>query len=134
MRMIFVRLPVADLLVARQFYGALGFGFNEAFSNERTVSVVVDENIVIQLVTRDLFAQYVPAGVGDPEQVTTVVIALTAGTRAEVDDLVAKASAAGGVVGPTTESDGGWTYQRAFSDLDGHVWEVLCLEQHHVVN
>ena len=31
MRMIFVRLPVADLLEARQFYGALGFGFNEAF-------------------------------------------------------------------------------------------------------
>ena len=37
-------------------------------------------------------------GVGDPEQVTTVVNTLTAGTRAEVDDLVAKASAAGGAI------------------------------------
>ena len=45
MQMIFVRLPVADLVAAREFYGALGFGFNEAFSDERTVSVVVDENM-----------------------------------------------------------------------------------------
>ncbi|MGS0684329.1 VOC family protein [Nakamurella sp. GG22] len=71
---------------------------------------------------------------GNPARVATLVNALTAGTRAEVEELVAKAGAAGGKVGSATESDGGWTYQRTFSDPDGHVWEVVFLEQHHVVN
>lgn len=132
--MIFVKLPVQDLPAARQFYGALGFSFNEAFSDERIVSVVVDDNIVVQLVVRELFASYAPAEVGNPGQVTTVINALTAGSRAEVDELVARAGDAGGIIGPSTEADGGWTYQRSFRDLDGHVWEVVCLEQHHVVN
>jgi predicted lactoylglutathione lyase len=133
MPMIFVKLPVQDVSAAREFYGALGFGVNEAFSDERTVSVVIDDNIVVQLITRELFAQYVPAEVGNPAQVTTVVTALTANSRAEVDELVAKAGA-GGKVGPAAETDGGWTYQRTFTDPDGHVWEVVFLEQHHVVN
>src|SRR3954447_20774839 len=109
MPMIFVKLPVQDLSTAREFYAALGYGINEAFSDDRTVSVVIDDNIVIQLITRELFAQYMPTEVGKPSQVTTVVTVLTANSRAEVDELVAKAGAGGGRIGPAAETDGGWT-------------------------
>lgn len=134
MPMIFVKLPVQELAAARGFYTSLGYSINEAFSDDRIVSVVVDDHIVVQLITHDLFAEHVPAQAGNPLRVTTVVMGLTADTRAEVDELVSKAAAAGGKVGSAIESDDGWTYQRTFTDLDGHVWQVLCLEQHHVVN
>ena len=53
-RMIFLSLPGAGpARTARAFYEALGFRINEYSSDERTASVVVDENIVVTLQTRE---------------------------------------------------------------------------------
>jgi predicted lactoylglutathione lyase len=130
-RMIFLRLPVGDLPAARAFYEGLGFRINEYSSDERTVSVVVDENIVLTLQTRDRFAEL--GGVaGDPSR-PTAVPCLTVEDRAEVDDLVAKAVAAGGREWlPAREEEA--RYTGSFTDLDGNVWQVLWLDQLHVVN
>jgi len=57
--MIFVNLPVRDLVASRAFYTALGFSINEFSSDDRTVSVVVDDTIVVALHTRDRFAELV---------------------------------------------------------------------------
>jgi predicted lactoylglutathione lyase len=90
-RWIFVNLPVADLAAAKAFYSGLGFGFNEQFSDERTASVVVADNIVVMLLTRDRFADFVPDAdrIGDPSRSTTVLNALSADSREEADDLLA---------------------------------------------
>ena len=67
MKMIFLSLPVEDLSRARSFYEGLGFRINEHSSDESTASVVVDENIVVTLQTRDRFADVVGAeGVVEP--------------------------------------------------------------------
>src|SRR3712207_3703606 len=81
---------VSDLAAAKAFYGGLGFGFNEQFSDERTASVVVADNIVVMLLTRDRFADFVPEGaeVGDPAKTTTVLNALSAESRQEADELL----------------------------------------------
>ena len=50
--MIFLSLPVQDLAAARSFYEGLGFRINEHSSDERTASVVVDDTIVVTLLTR----------------------------------------------------------------------------------
>ena len=42
---------MADLSTARTVYEALGFRINEHSSDDRTASVVVDENIVVTLQT-----------------------------------------------------------------------------------
>ncbi len=96
MRMIFVNLPVADLGRAKAFYAGLGFGFNEQFSDDRTASVVISEHIVVMLLTRERFADFVPGVVGDPAQATTVLNALSVDSRQEADDLLARALASGG--------------------------------------
>ena len=131
-RMIFLSLPVTDPGTARAFYEALGFRINEHSSDERTASVVVDENIVVTLHTRDRFAELAGVDGGDPSRPTSVPC-LTVGDRAEVDDLVARAVAAGGREWrPAREED--TRYTGSFTDPDGNMWQVLWLDQLHVVN
>jgi predicted lactoylglutathione lyase len=131
--MVFVNLPVRDLEAARAFYGALGFPFNDAFSDEGTAAVVVSDEIALMLHTRDRFAGLVAGEVGDPSRATTVVHALTVETRAEVDDLVGRALAAGGQR-RLPARDGEARYTGSFTDPDGHAWDVVWLDQLHVVN
>jgi uncharacterized protein len=131
-RMLFLSLPVQDLSRARAFYEALGFRINEYSSDERTASVVVDENIVVTLQTRDRFAEVAGAEAGEPAHPTSVPC-LTVEDRAQVDDLVTKAVAAGGRPWSSAEEDGA-RYTGSFTDPDGNVWQVLWLDQLHVVN
>lgn len=130
--MIFVSLPVQDLARARAFYEGLGFRINEYSSDDRTASVVVDENIVVTLQTRDRFAEVAGAEAGDPARPTSIPC-LTVENRAEVDDLVATAVAAGGRHWSPAEDDGA-RYTGSFADPDGNVWQLLWLDQLHVVN
>ena len=131
-RMIFLSLPVDDLSRGRAFYEGLGFRINEHSSDDRTASVVVDENIVVTLQIRERFAEVAGAEAGDPSRPTSVPC-LTVADRGEVDDLVAKALAAGGRSWrPAAQEDS--RYTGSFTDPDGNVWQVLWLDQLHVVN
>jgi uncharacterized protein len=133
MRMIFVNLPVQDLAAATSFYEALGFRLHQPDSDEGSASLVIDESIVVRLLARERFAELVTGGVGDPAAGATVLLSLTADSRAEVDDLVARALAAGGGSGlPARE--GATDYTGSFADRDGHVWEIRWIDQLHVVN
>ena len=129
MRWIFVNLPVADLAAAKAFYSGLGFGFNEQFSDERTASVVVADNIVVMLLTRDRFVDFVPDAdrIGDPSRSTTVLNALSADSREEADDLLARALASGGKPWMPAQ-DHGFMYGVSFTDPDGHVWEAVWMD------
>ena len=124
MRYIFVNLPVTDLARAKAFYDGLGFAFNERFSDERTASVVIEENIVVMLLTRDRFADFVPGEVGDPAQATSVLNGLSASSREEAEDLLARALASGGKPWMPAQ-DHGFMYGSSFADPDGNVWEVM---------
>jgi uncharacterized protein len=126
--MLFVTLPVRDLPASRAFYEALGFRVNEHSSDEHTAAVVIDDNIVVTLLSRDSF----PVPVGDPAAGPTVVHRLTVQDRPDVDDVVAKALAAGATDCPA-EGDA-TTYTRSFADPDGHVWQIAWMDQLHVVN
>jgi predicted lactoylglutathione lyase len=57
-----------------------------------------------------------------------VLINLTCESRQEVDDLVAKALAAGGTTYDKAE-DLGFMYTHSFVDPDGHGWGLLHLSE-----
>jgi predicted lactoylglutathione lyase len=125
--MVFINFPVSDLAASRAFYAGLGFSFNDQFSDENTTAVVVDENIVVMLLTRERFADFVPGSVGDPAQGTTVVNALSVGSREEADELLARALASGGKPWQPAQ-DHGFMYGTSFTDPDGHVWETVWMD------
>ncbi len=82
---------------------------------------------------RDRFADFLPAGAetGDPAKTTTVLNALSADSRQEADDLLARALASGGRPWMPAQ-DHGFMYGVSFTDPDGHVWEVVWMDPAHV--
>jgi predicted lactoylglutathione lyase len=131
--MLFVTLPVRDLSAARAFYEALGFRINQHSSDKRTAAVVVDDTIVVKLMTREAFGELTAGEVGDPAEVTTVINCLTMSDRALVDEVVATALASGGMPWLPARDDE-TTYTGSFTDPDGHVWQLMWMDQLHVVN
>ncbi|MFT4254682.1 MAG: VOC family protein [Caulobacter sp.] len=127
MRMIFVNLPVADLARSKAFFEALGFSINPQFSDDTAACVVVSEAIHVMLLTHDKFRQFINGEIADAFQVTGVLTCLSADSRAEVDDLLAKALANGGRAWKPV-MDMGPMYGASFQDPDGHVWEVMYMD------
>jgi uncharacterized protein len=127
MRMIFVNLPVADVAVSRSFFTALGFTINEQFSDDSTVSVVIEENITAMCMTAERFAGFVEGEVADAQKTTEVLLALSADSREDVDRMRATALAHGGSEWKPNQ-DHGFMYGASFADPDGHVWEVVWMD------
>ncbi|MCF6522699.1 VOC family protein [Streptomyces sp. JJ36] len=130
-KMIFVNLPVQDLERTRAFFTALGFTFNPQFSDENALGMVIDEDngIHAMLLLEPFFKTFTPKGkeIADATRTTETIIALSAESRAEVDDLAERALANGG--SPANEPmDEGFMYGRSFQDPDGHVWEVVWMD------
>ena len=128
---IFVNLPVRNLDASKAFFGALGFTFNAQFTDETAAAMVIDENIFAMLLTHEKFAQFTPRTIADARTTSEVLIALSRDSKAAVKDLSDKAIAAGGLeVRPA--DDYGFMVSRAFSDLDGHIWEIMWMDPSYV--
>ena len=127
MRMIFVNLPVTDLDRAKAFYAGLGFVNEPRFTDETAAAMVIEENIVVMLLTRAKFAEFVAGEVGDPATATSVLNAVSAGSREEVDELYAKALTSGGRPWKPAQ-DHGVMYGTSFTDPDGNVWEAMWMD------
>jgi uncharacterized protein len=126
-RMIFVNLPVKDLEASKRFFGELGFEFEPQFTDEAAACMVIDQNIFAMLLTEERFRDFIDGDIADPDT-TEVLVALSADSREDVDSLVEKALATGGRPWKDTLEQGPM-YERSFRDPDGHVWEVLYMEQ-----
>lgn len=126
-RRIFVNLPVADLKASVAFFTALGFGFDADFTDDTAACMVVSEDILVMLLTRDKFAGFAPRGVSDAHAGNEVLLCLSCDAREEVDETVRKAVAAGGTR-YNDPQDHGFMYGHGFQDLDGHVWELVYME------
>jgi uncharacterized protein len=123
-KQIYVNLAVADLPRARAFFEQLGFSFDPRFSNDQGAGMMLGENIYAMLLRKDFFQTFTDKPLCDPATATEVLTCLSCESRAEVDELVAKARAAGGRL-PRAPQDHGFMYAHAFEDLDGHIWELV---------
>ncbi|RBL87606.1 glyoxalase/bleomycin resistance/extradiol dioxygenase family protein [Streptomyces cavourensis] len=123
-KQIFVNLPIRDMQKSQAFFKSLGFTFNPQFTNDQGACMVVGDNIYVMLLVKPFFQGFTGKPIADATQSTEVLIALSCETRAEVDDLVARATAAGGTA-PRAPQDHGFMYSHGFDDLDGHIWEVF---------
>ena len=127
-KLIFVNLPVSDLPRATAFYEAVGAKKNEQFSDGTASCMVFSETIHVMLLTHDKFRQFTPKKIANANETSEVLICLSADSREEVDDMVGRARAAGGMLDPCPQQDYGFMYGRSFEDPDGHIWEVMWMD------
>ena len=123
-RLTLVSLGVRDLDLALRFYRD-GLGWRPwSGSGGDFALFVLKGGVGLALYPRHLLAA--DAGVADTEGFGGVTIAQNVEKREEVDALLAKAVAVGGVLlRPASEKP--WGYTGYFADPDGHPWEVACV-------
>jgi len=121
MPQMFVNLAVNDLEQSKQFYAALGFTLNPAFSDHNAACFVVDEgHNYFMIHTREYFQTFTELTIGDPAVNPTSSVAIFVDTKEAVDAAVEAGIAAGGTQ-PQEASDYGFMYQRGVTDPSGNV-------------
>jgi len=124
---LFVNIPVRDLQRSITFFEALGFTFNRQFTDATATCMLVGEDAYFMLLTRERFTDFSKRPVGDPAKETSALFAISVDSRAQVDETVKKALAAGG--SPAADpQDHGFMYGSSFYDPDGHHWEVFWMD------
>ncbi|GHH98697.1 VOC family protein [Neobacillus kokaensis] len=126
---IFVNLPVKDLQKSMEFYKQIGYEFNPQFTDEKAACMIIGENIFAMLLVQSFFKTFTKKELPDTHETTGVIIALSAESREQVNEIVDKAIAAGGKE-TSDPSDHGFMCYRSYQDLDGHYWEVMYMDPH----
>ena len=128
-REIYVNLAVADLDKSVTFFKTLGFEFNERFSGDKSACIIIGEKSFVMLLTRSSFEDFIPGkDIADASRTAETLVAVSVPSREAVDTMIQNAVAGGGSE-YREAADHGWVYYRAFQDLDGHIWEVVTLEE-----
>ena len=127
-RQIFVNLPVQDLARATAFYGAVGAVRNPQFSDDTAACMMVSDTVFVMLLTHAKWATFTRKPIVDARRESEVMLALSCESRAAVDKLADAAGAAGGKADVNPKQDLGFMYGRSFEDVDGHIWEVFCMD------
>jgi predicted lactoylglutathione lyase len=125
--MIFVNLPVADLDKAKAFYEALGFTNNPQFTDETAACMVLSDTIFVMLLTHDKWKSFTTRPIPSTDS-SEVMLCISCDGRDEINSLADTAGKSGGVADVNPVQDHGFMFSRSFTDLDGHIWEVMWMD------
>lgn len=121
---IYVNLPVEDISKTRTFWTNLGFSFNEEFSDDRALCLVLNEGLMYaMLISHEMFSTFTNRPIAD-RSTTQVLTAIEVDSREQVDQVV-KLALENGAKRYRDSADHGWMYYDSFEDIDGHQWEIL---------
>jgi uncharacterized protein len=124
---VFMNLPVKDLPKSIEFFTKLGYNFNQQFTDHTATCMIISEDIYAMLLTHEKFNQFTTKEICDATKQAEVLISLSCESRTHVDELVAKALAAGGKT-DNEPTDHGFMYEHDFQDLDGHNWGLFWMD------
>lgn len=125
---IFVNLPVKDLNKSIEFYKKLGYTLNLQYTGENAACFIISETIYIMLLLDNYFKDYTTKPVADASKTTEVINCLSASSRDSVNEMVGKALEAGATVSKDP-IDFEFMYGRSFNDPDGHIWEIMWVDE-----
>ena len=121
-RITLITLGVSDLARSRSFYEALGWRGQEI---EETIFFQAG-GLGLVLWSRDKLARDCGLEPGPASGFGGIALAHNVRSDAEVDALLAAAERAGGTVTKPAAVNTVGFYSSAFTDPDGHAWEVAC--------
>ncbi len=127
-RQIYINLAVTDVPRTVAFWNALGFSHNPRFTDDEAACIVISEQIFYMALSHAKWRSLTPKPICDTASAAEVSLCLSCGSRAEVDDLIARAVAAGGSKEPEP-MDHGFMYLQGFDDPDGHHWELVHIRE-----
>jgi predicted lactoylglutathione lyase len=120
---LFVNLPIESTKQSNAFFKALGFEFNSMFSNEVATCLIINDSTFVMLLEHSHFKDFTKKAIANAHQTTEVLLAINKDNKQEVNEFVNKAISLGAIEArEVQELD--FMFSRAFSDLDGHIWEV----------
>ena len=127
-KMVFINLPITDLVRSTAFYAALGGTRTPKFSDETSACMVFSETIHVMLLTHDKYRIFTSRPIADARATSAALIALSFDSRDEVNATIDRAVAAGGQADPNPKQDHGFMFGRSVQDPDGHVWEIFWMD------
>jgi predicted lactoylglutathione lyase len=130
---IFLNLAVKDLKRSISFFTELGFSFNQKFTNDKGTCLIIGEDINVMLLVEEFYQTFTDKKICDTATTSEVLISISVETRQQVDEMIEKAVKTGGT-NYREAQDYGWMYQRTFLDLDGHHWEIFCMDESQIPN
>jgi predicted lactoylglutathione lyase len=74
------------------------------------------------------FKTFTKKEISDTSKNTEVIVALSVEGREKVDQMINNAIKAGGRESREPQ-DHGWMYGRSFEDIDGHLWEIIYMDE-----
>jgi uncharacterized protein len=126
-RKLYVNIAVKDLDRAVAFFTKLGFTFDPRFTDEHASGMTINDDTGVMLLDHVRFADFTKKSIVDSHSGTEAILAFSAESRAEVDEITDTALAAGGSAANDPQ-DHGFMYTRSFHDPDGHLWEVMYMD------
>ncbi|PVH72565.1 glyoxalase/bleomycin resistance protein/dioxygenase [Cadophora sp. DSE1049] len=130
-RTIFVNISVNDIAKSTEFYTSIGGTKNPQYSNETVSCMVFSEEIHVMIMTPEIFKGFMPPSktLADSNKVSEVLLCLSVEKKEEVDAIINTAAKGGGKADPTKLPQMPGMYGRSFEDLDGHVWELMWMDE-----
>lgn len=127
---VFINLPTKNLEKAKKFFTGLGFGIDERFTDENAACIVISGNIYAMIITEEFFANFTDKEIVDASQATESITSLSSNSKEEVDKIVDRAIKLGATENKVSEMQQGESmYGRSFNDLDGHIWEIIWMDE-----
>lgn len=123
-------MPVADLPASKSFFSALGFTFNEQFTNEESACMVIGEDKFAMLNIKSKFEHFIDKPVA--EKSTNEVIISLGCDSVETVKKIAETAFAKGARKIAEPEDHGFMFSWSFEDLDGHLWDLFWMNPDHV--
>jgi predicted lactoylglutathione lyase len=89
--------------------------------------MIVGEDIFVMLLVEKFFKTFTKKEICDATKATEVIVALSAESREKVDQMINRVIEAGGRESRESQ-DHGWMYGRSFEDINGHMWEIIHMD------
>lgn len=125
-----INLPVKDVKRSKKFFTEIGFSFQTGHETPTMVALVVGKApMPIMFFENKEFEKVVQSKISDTSKNAELIISFDAESRKEVDEMAEKVKKAGGNVFSKPAEIQGWMYGFAFSDPDGHRWNMLFMDR-----
>ncbi len=120
---VFITLPVTSVTASIEFFTALGFTFNQDFSDEETTCMIVNETIYVMLGEHKKYLSLIDKPIADPAS-SEVILTLSCSSPDEIRTITSTAISLGAREVNEPE-DLGFMFSWGFEDLDGHLWNLV---------